>query len=87
MPKSSRLFKTKEQLSKMSVKDLLHYKKYLKTTMKDVLDEAKAWNNAYMALRDELRESMEDLEWEAALTQIIREECDDSQYGSLLNIH
>lgn len=82
-----RTFKTKEELSKMSVKDIINYKKYLHTTIRDIHKEAKAWKAAKELLRDELTETLYALEWEAALTQIVREECDESQYDFLLNIH
>lgn len=82
-----RTFKTKEELSKMSIKELLHYKKYLGTVINDLKKEAHNWNNARLALQDEMVEALRDLEWEASLSQVIREECDHSQIDFLLNIH
>ncbi len=80
-------YKTKKELLALSPKEIIHYKKYLNTVLNDMLKDADEWKHNFNLVLTEMEEKLKDLKYECALSQVVREECDISQFDYLTRIH
>ncbi len=82
-----RYYKTVADIEALSSEALIKYKKELIAKIEIIKAEALDWNYTYRHLMKRMEEVCHGLEVELEIAAIDRMESDDSDYGSIANIH
>jgi hypothetical protein len=80
------MYKSPEQLKAMTNKELLHYRKYLRTKFNDLKSEARLVIEEYHLTKVLLANRIKDLEHDCKKAEEIRLKCDMSMFDYLFNI-
>ncbi len=80
-------FKTQKELSQMTTKEMINYKKYLRSCSKTLLEAVYSLEYARLELNDAMRDHLENLEFSLMEAEDDRMNCYNHLTNQLLELH